>query len=153
MTVLIALALNAAMATPAPYLRGKAECALAAVVLADLAPSNKSAGNEVLVSGPESNPSSIFATCPELLKSLKSLPAHWRIAAKADLARMADLTSSNPVTVWNLDLPKISADGQAAMVSYSYTCNGLCGAGFQVRYEHKHGVWKRASQPQQMWVS
>ncbi|MBC9031574.1 hypothetical protein IAG41_04135 [Sphingomonas sp. JC676] len=151
MIVLMALALSAASAKPGPDARTKAECALAQAVLADLAPSGDSAGNEILVDpGAEENGPSIFTLCPDLLKSL---PVHVRTASRAEIARKADLTSINPVTIFGLDVPKISPDGRTARVSYFFTCNGLCGAGFQVRYERKRGIWKRVSQPKRMWVS
>ena len=151
MITLMALTLSAASAKPVSDAHEKPECALTQAVLADLASSHHLAGKEILMdAGSEENRTSIFTLCPNLLKSL---PARIRIATEAEIARKEDLTSTNPVTIFGLDVPKISRGGRKAVVSYFFTCNGLCGAGFQTRYEWKRGVWKQVSQPRRMWIS
>ena len=124
-----------------------AECAVGRAVLTDLSASIK--GSDYLIDRDQIQSSSLFAICPDLLSSL---PSNIRIASKAEIARVNDLSSPHPVTILTVSVPKISNSRRAAVVSYSYICNGLCGAGYRVRYKLTGGVW-RGGKEKRLWVS
>lgn len=147
--MLMALALGSAVLTPAIYIGVKADCAVGRAVLDDLA-SSWPKGENILIRPGHDDDRSLFARCPDLLTSL---PANMRFASDAERARLDDITAPNPVTIFHLDAPKISRTGRSAVVSYSYRCNGLCGAGYQARYKLTRGVWKRAGNAKRIWVS
>lgn len=147
MIALITLLLSSVVAAPAIHSPVTAECAVGRVVLTDLPP--PLAGADILIDGDQSQ-SSLFAFCPDLLSSL---PPSFRIGSKAEIARVHDLGSLNPVTIFEVSVPKIPKSRRTAVVSYSYICNGLCGAGYQVRYKLTGGVWKQVGKEKRLWVS
>jgi len=148
MIALVALLLSSVFAAPASHSPAIAECALGRVVLTDL--SAPSVGTGFLLNGDPSQKNSLVALCPDLISSL---PPNLRIASKAELARVSELGSPDPVTILYVDVPKVSKSGRAAVVSYSYICNGLCGAGYEARYKKAGGVWSRVGKEKRLWVS
>jgi len=141
----------AAAATPAPT----ATCNVGLAALRDLPPVGTTQGTVDTYFDLDPSHHGLAEACPSVRENL---PAGYAVADAAAWARAnvhAPIPGkfTSPAFIYQIEIPKISADGMSAEVEWGYTCTGLCGGGLVSHYVRTPSGWQRRGGAEQKWVS
>lgn len=150
--LLAGLTLSLAMAAAAPATATKAElCSIGRAAFADLPLINHAPKSERFYGGrSDQYHRDLLEVCPSLRRHLSG---GLRLANDSAFQRERDIVGKDPVTIFRVDVPRLDADHRRAVVRMGYTCNGLCGAEFEVTYVRMRTGWKQEDAPRLVSVS
>ena len=133
-----------------------AVCEVGRVALLDLPTLNHNPELDAYYAGIDSEHHDLLDICPQLRDAI---PTGYPLADDDARARANDHRAvvSGPqgkaAFIYSIGIPEISEDGKTAVVSMSYSCTGLCGAGFQATYVRGAYGWKRQGEIRNLFVS
>jgi hypothetical protein len=126
-------------------------CKVGAAALADLPDIVQAAPMERFYNGrTDEYHVDLLEICP---RRRDHLPQGLKLATATEFERVRQFPSANPIGIFDVEVPVLSADGRHATVQMGYYCNGLCGTQFSVTYILREGRWKRDGQPRLLSVS
>jgi hypothetical protein len=127
-------------------------CAVARAALRDLPNISRYAPGDRYYDGrSDTYHRDVLEVCPMLRDAL---PPAYPLASDAVRASVGEIASPpRPVSVFAIEVPVLNARANRAIVRMSYSCTGLCGAGFEATYVLTRKGWRRQGEPRGTWVS